>query len=103
MTIELPYHLQRYVHDQVQAGRFLSEDAVVLDALERHRQTQQPAMPPGIGREEPSNQELQQRLLEAGIISEIKPPITDLTPYQNRQAVPIQGEPLSEAVIRERR
>ena len=40
---------------------------------------------------EPSSQELQQRLLEAGLISEIKPPITDLTPYQNRQAIPVQG------------
>jgi len=89
--------------DQVEAGRFRSEDAVVLDALERHRQAQQSPIGPADGREEPSNQELQQRLLDAVIISEIKPPITDLTPYQNRQAVPIQGEPLSETVIRERR
>jgi hypothetical protein len=29
---------------------------------------------------EPSSQELQRRQLEAGVISEIKPPITDLTP-----------------------
>jgi plasmid stabilization system protein ParE len=43
------------------------------------------------------------QMLEAGIISEIKPPITDLTPYQNRQAIPVQGEPHSEAVIRKRR
>ena len=50
-----------------------------------------------------ADQELQRRLLEAGIISEIKPPITDMTPYRNRRAVPIQGEPISETVIRERR
>ena len=48
-------------------------------------------------------QELQRRLFEAGVISEIKPPITDLTPYQNRRAIPIQGDPISETVIRERR
>jgi len=53
--------------------------------------------------EETADQELQRRLLEAGIISEIKPPITDMTPYRNRRAVPIQGEPISETVIRERR
>ena|SRR5581483_5139025 len=46
---------------------------------------------------------LQQRLLEAGVLSEIKPPITDLKPYQNRQTAPIQGEPLSTTVLRERR
>ncbi|AGA28706.1 hypothetical protein [Singulisphaera acidiphila] len=49
------------------------------------------------------HEELQQRLLAAGLLSEIKPPITDLTAYRNRRAVPIQGEPLSETVIRERR
>jgi putative addiction module CopG family antidote len=82
MTIQLPEDLQRYVHDQVRTGRFMSEDDVILDALKRHRQAQQP---------------------DAGLLSEIKPPITDPTPYQNRQAVPIQGEPLSETVLRERR
>jgi hypothetical protein len=49
------------------------------------------------------DEELQRRLLAAGLLSEIKPPITDLTAYSNRRAVPIQGEPLSETVIRERR
>jgi hypothetical protein len=47
--------------------------------------------------------EMQRKLLEAGIIGEIRPPITDLAPYRNRKAVPIQGEPISETVIRERR
>jgi Arc/MetJ-type ribon-helix-helix transcriptional regulator len=40
MTIQLPEHLQRYVHEQVLAGRFRTEDDVILDALERHRQAQ---------------------------------------------------------------
>jgi hypothetical protein len=48
-------------------------------------------------------QEIQRRLFDAGLLSEIKPPIRDLSPYQKRKAVPIQGEPLSESVIRERR
>jgi hypothetical protein len=47
--------------------------------------------------------EMQRQLLEAGIIGEIRPPITDLTPYRNRRAVPIKGEPISETIIRERR
>ena len=42
MTIQLPEHLERYIHDQVLAGRFRTEDDVILDALERHRQAQQP-------------------------------------------------------------
>jgi hypothetical protein len=52
---------------------------------------------------DPSSQELQRRLYEAGVLSKIKPPITDLAPYHHRQAVPIQGEPLSETILRERR
>jgi Arc/MetJ-type ribon-helix-helix transcriptional regulator len=107
MTIHLPEHLERYVHDQVQAGFFRSEDDVIRDALERHRQTLQPqAKAPGqpnLTPQEIADQELQHRLLAAGVISEIKPPITDLTPYQNRRAVPIQGEPISETAMRERR
>ena len=74
--------------------------------LERHRQsepakaaTSQAELTP----EQVASQELQCRLLAAGIISEIKPPITDLTPYRNRSAVPVQGESISEAIIRERR
>jgi putative addiction module CopG family antidote len=124
MTIHLPEHLERFVHDQVKAGRYSTEDEVINDALERLRQHTQPVRNSKglIGalrddankldeavehamsvRENQSSHELQQRLLKAGIISEIKPPITDLTPYQNRQAILVQGEPLSEAVIRERR
>jgi Arc/MetJ-type ribon-helix-helix transcriptional regulator len=103
MTIHLPEHLEQYVHDQVVAGNFRSEDDVILDALERHRKAQGPPAASENGRDEPSNLEMQRRLFEAGIIGEIKPPITDLTPYRNRQAIPVRGEPLSEAVIRERR
>ncbi len=94
MTIRLPEDLQRYVHEQVLAGYFRKEDDVIVDALERHRRAQQLPAAKLNRHEEPGNQELQQRLLKAGIISEIKPPITDLTPYQHRQAVPVQGEPL---------
>ncbi len=107
MTIHLPEHLERYVHDQVQAGRYLTEDDVIRDALERHRHSEptpsdvagQPILTP----EEIADQELQRRLLAAGIITEIRPPITDFAPYRDRRAVPIQGEPISETAIRERR
>jgi hypothetical protein len=53
--------------------------------------------------QELSPQDAQQRLLNAGIVSEIKPPISDPEQYRRRKAVPIQGKPLSETVICERR
>jgi hypothetical protein len=37
------------------------------------------------------------------LLGEIKPPIGDPTPYQEREPVPIQGEPLSATLVRERR
>jgi putative addiction module CopG family antidote len=37
MTIHLPPELERFVHDQVVAGHYPSEDAVVRDALEQLR------------------------------------------------------------------
>ena len=42
MTIRIPEHLERFVHDQVQAGRYSTEDEVISDALEQLRQHTQP-------------------------------------------------------------
>lgn len=48
------------------------------------------------------DQRVQHALFEAGLVSEIKPPITDPTPYR-REPIKIKGKPLSETVIEERR
>ncbi len=37
LTIHLPAELERFVHDQVLAGRYRSEDNVIHDALEQLR------------------------------------------------------------------
>jgi putative addiction module CopG family antidote len=42
MTIHIPEHLERFVHDQVQAGRYSTEDDVISDALEQLRRQPQP-------------------------------------------------------------
>lgn len=48
-------------------------------------------------------EELDRRLLAAGLLTRIPPPITDFTPYERWQPVEIEGEPISETIIRERR
>lgn len=48
-------------------------------------------------------EQLQQRLLARGSIKEIRKPITDLRPYQNRTMMTIRTKPLSELVIEGRR
>lgn len=42
-------------------------------------------------------------LVDAGVLSEGKPPITDFTPYQHRRPVASTGKPLSEVILEERR
>jgi Arc/MetJ-type ribon-helix-helix transcriptional regulator len=107
MTIHLPPHIESSIQAAVHSGHFASFDDAMTEAasllLQRLKQSTQAATPVNHELKEPSREELQRRLFDAGLLSEIKPPITDLTPYQNRQAISIQGEPLSETVIRERR
>jgi len=43
------------------------------------------------------------KLVEFGVLSEVKPPITDFAPYQSRQPVETTGKPLSEVILEERR
>lgn len=44
-----------------------------------------------------------QELRAMGWLSEVKPPLTDFTPYQHRQPIQTTGKPLSEVIIEERR
>ncbi len=50
-----------------------------------------------------TEEEFEQHLYEKGIISEIKPPITDFSRYDNYKPITVTGEPISETIIRERR
>ncbi len=98
--------MSAYLHGQVQAGLYSSEDDVIRDALERHRQSRQLATTTSqaeLTPEEVADQETQRRLLAAGVISEIKPP-PRLLPHRDRfSPVSVTGEPISETIIRERR
>ena len=50
-----------------------------------------------------SEEEFEHKLVEAGVLSEVKPQITDFTSYQKRQPVRTTGKPLSEVILEERR
>jgi hypothetical protein len=50
-----------------------------------------------------TEEDFKRRLLEVGLLKEIKPPVTDLGPYKNRQPFKIEGKPLSETIVEERR
>ena len=101
MNLHISEQGERIIRSQLQTGRFSSEDEVIDEALRRLDSKPEPLadVNPAVA----AHQLLQQRLLAAGLISEVKPPITDTSPWQGRKAVPIEGEPLSEMIIRERR
>jgi len=49
-----------------------------------------------------TEEEFAHQLRAAGLLSEVKPPITDFTPYLHRQPIETTGKPLSEVIIEER-
>jgi hypothetical protein len=72
------------------------------------------ALPPGLQRQlrdklnewlekNENENELDLLLMEAGLLSAIPLPVTDLTLWQNRQPVEVGGRPLSETIIEDRR
>ena len=49
-----------------------------------------------------SEAEFEQHLVKRGILSEVPPPITDLSPCLHRKPIQVKGKPLSETIIEER-
>jgi Arc/MetJ-type ribon-helix-helix transcriptional regulator len=115
MTIHLSKDLEQFVHDAVRAGLYAREDDVIRDALTRLRQDMPAAATPprkSAKRAKPAQpkkkpltrDELNQRLMAAGLITALPNPALDLDDDDPDDApVTIEGEPLSETIIRERR
>jgi hypothetical protein len=106
MTIHLPNDVERDILAEVHSGHFASVDdalAVAWQSFQRHRFPSPATGQPDLTPEEIAEQELQRRLLAAGVISEIKPPPRSLPARARFTPVPITGEPISETIIRERR
>jgi len=99
MIIHLPEDLERYVQSEVLSGRFASPDEAITEALRLLRQKKQEAI---CQRKPLTPDELNRQLVEAGLLSQI-PPRPDPATYQEFSPIVIQGEPLSETIIRERR
>ncbi len=49
-----------------------------------------------------TEQEFAQYLYEKGVIGKPPPPLTDFSRYENYQPVKVEGEPVSETIIKER-
>jgi hypothetical protein len=47
--------------------------------------------------------EFKRRLVAAGLLNEVRPPVPDPETYRGRTPVPITGKPLSETIVEDRR
>ncbi len=98
MTIHLPKDLEASINAEVFNGHYASADDVVTEAVRlflRHRakRSAHSALTPD---------ELNRQLLDAGVISHL-PARPELETYQEFTPIAVEGEPLSETIIRERR
>lgn len=98
MTIHLPADLERSIEAAVHSGRYASVDDAIGQAVRLllGQQTAPTSRPL-------TEQELERRLVESGFLASVPPTPDPATPAWNFEPVKIEGEPLSETVIRERR
>jgi Arc/MetJ-type ribon-helix-helix transcriptional regulator len=99
MTIHLPADLERFIQAEVHSGHFASEDDAIAEAvrlllLRKVSAAQGPL----------TEQELERKLVASGFLASVPSPRDSASSsVWNFDPVTIQGEPLSETVIRERR
>ena len=111
MSIHLSKDLEQIVHDAVRMGLYAREDDVIRDALLRLKQAMagdtgmaSNARAAQAAEEKPLVAALNQRLLAAGLVLQLPDPAEDIDDDDPEdQPVEIEGEPLSETIIRERR
>lgn len=101
MTIQLPNDLENSIRAEVASGHFASVDDAMAQAarllLRQRRQEGQDATS-----KPPTEAEFKQQLLKSGLMTSLPTP-TDPATRPPFQPVTLEGEPLSETIIRERR
>jgi putative addiction module CopG family antidote len=113
MTIHLSKDLEKFVHDAVRAGLYAQEDDVIRDALIRLKQTMpkdthmpvkktKRVKPAQRKKKALTRAQFDQRLLELGLMSQLPDTEADFDDHDD-EPIAIEGELLSETVIRERR
>jgi Arc/MetJ-type ribon-helix-helix transcriptional regulator len=101
MTIQLPEDLARYVQNEVLSGHFASEQDAITEAVRLLRQRKQET---AVQEVKPvTEDELVRQLVESGFLASTPPRPSPTVSRREFQPITIQGEPLSETVIRERR
>jgi Arc/MetJ-type ribon-helix-helix transcriptional regulator len=101
MTIHLPQDVENSIQAAVHSGHFSSIDDAMTEAARLLLQSLTGG--PRAARKPLTEQELEQKLLESGFLASVPQPADPSAPAWSFEPVKIEGEPLSETVIRERR
>jgi Arc/MetJ-type ribon-helix-helix transcriptional regulator len=96
MVIELPQDLEKFISEQVTRGRFATADEAIAEAVRLLRL--QPALSVG-GARTPEDVDCQ--LLARGLLSSLPNPAEDVD--DDDEPISVEGEAVSETIIRERR
>ena len=108
-TIHITHELEQFLHEMVQSGRYASEESVISDALEKLRQTIDPAdatRAETVQRADPgkplTKQRFQRHLVEIGLLDDASE--VGIGDGDELDASPIDNddEILSDVLIRER-
>ncbi len=97
MKIHLPKDLEGGIRATVLSGAFASEDEVIAEAVRQFLRKQIP-----ISKTPMTEEDLQRHMLEIGLLTQLPDTSADFDD-PNDQLIDIEGEPLSETVVRESR
>jgi Arc/MetJ-type ribon-helix-helix transcriptional regulator len=98
MNVHVSAHAERIIRSHVESGRFSSESDVIDAALGLLNQR----VPEPAAKTPFTEEEFKQQLLETGLMTSLPIPL-DPAIRQDFQPIKLEGEPLSETIIRERR
>src|SRR4051812_10057869 len=98
MNIHFPQNLERSILAGVQNGQFASVDEAMAEAARLLLKTYKPAKPA----KALTLDELDQQMLAEGLLSQLPNTAEDIDD-EDEPPIAIEGEPLSETIIRERR
>jgi len=101
MSAHLSEESECFVRSLVQSGRYASEEEILEEALRLLEQREQALLP--TDKKPMTEDEFERHLVAIGAMSRIPPPHDPNRPERDFEPVVIEGEPLSETIIRERR
>ncbi len=98
MTIQLPKDVEHSIEAAVHGGLFASVDDAMAEAWRAFLRQQQR----GPARKTTALDDLHRQMLADGLLTQLPDDSQDIDDDQDDEPVMIEGEPLSETIIRER-